>query len=42
MTRRIDAAMQRVATTKMQTLLVDVANIVSPGTSTGEVEIEPF
>ena len=32
-TSRIDVVMQRVDTAKMQSLLVDVANIISPGTS---------
>ncbi len=41
-TSRIDAVMQRVDRAKMQSLLVDVANVISPSTSTEEVEIDIF
>jgi hypothetical protein len=33
--------MQRVDTAKMQSLLVEVANIISPGTASEEVELIP-
>jgi hypothetical protein len=39
-TSRIDAAMQRADAVKMKRLLVDIANIVSPGTASEKVEID--
>ena len=39
---RIDAVMQRVDTAKMQSLLLEVANIISPGTAGEEIEIDTF
>jgi hypothetical protein len=41
-TSRIDAVMQRVNTAKMQSLLVEVANIISPRTAGEEIEIDTF
>jgi len=38
-TSRIDDAMQRVDTTKMQNLLVEIANIISPATASEKVKL---